>query len=91
MALCVLCVPDHGDHGTQIKPLSVAAPLYCADLAAWSARIEQWEWRIQASVSVCSKRIVEIKRAESSAAIKIEAAYDQVRLCRGFSLRWVIV
>ena len=91
LVLCAACVPAHGDHGSQIKLLSEAAPLCRAELATWSARIEQWERRILATVSVCSKRIVEIKRAESSAAIKIAAAYDEVRLCCDFHVHRVIV
>ena len=79
LPLCALCVPAHGNHGTQIKPLSEAAPLCRAELAAWSARIEQWERRIQATVEQCTKRGVEIASAKSAAAAKIETAYHSVR------------
>ena len=87
LALCALCVPAHGDHGTQIKPLSEAVPLCRAELAAWSARIEQWERRIQATVEQCSKRGAEIKSAEASTAVKIEAAFQSVRQCLLTALR----
>ena len=80
LALCAACVPAHGDHGTQIKLLSEAAPLCRAELAAWSARVEQWERRTKATVEQFATRRQEVSAQKASAAAKIEVAYTNVRL-----------
>ena len=79
LPLCVLCMLAHVDHAAQIKPLSEAAPQCRAELAAWSARLEQWERRAQATVDQFTGCVAEIKSTGSSAAAKIEAAYQSVR------------
>ena len=85
LALCAACVPAHGDHGTQIKLLSEAAPLCRAELAAWSVRIDQWEQRIQATVEQCATRGQEVNAGKASVAATIEAAYQSVRRLRNIS------